>query len=75
MSRKHSPGYKAVEEYLLSGKPLNETFLIESFYRYASQVLSNPEAVKEQLQGIDSDSWINCAKDALAIMDKHLQKK
>jgi tRNA G37 N-methylase TrmD len=74
MSRKHSTGYKVAEDYILKGKPLNETFLIESLYRYASQVLSNPEAVKEQLKGIDSDSWINCAKDALAVMDKHFQK-
>lgn len=74
MSRKHSVGYKTVEDYLLNGKPLNETFLIESLYRYASQVLSNPDAVKEQLKGIDSDSWINCAKDALAVMDKHFKK-
>jgi hypothetical protein len=74
MSRKHSVGYKVAEEYILKGKPLNETFFIESLYRYASQILSNPEAVKEQLKGIDSDSWISCAKDALAIMDKHFQK-
>lgn len=74
MSRKHSVGYKTVEDYLLKGKPLNETFLIESLYRYASQVLSNPDAVKDQLKGIDSDSWINCAKDALAVMDKHFKK-
>lgn len=74
MSRKHSTGYKVAEEYILKGKPLNETFLIESLYRYASQVLSNPEAVKEQLKGIDSDSWINCAKDALAVMDKYFRK-
>jgi len=75
MSRKHSPGYRAVEEYLLKGKPLNEAFLLESLYRYADQVLRNPDAIKEQLKGIDSESWIQSAKDALDTMDKHFKKK
>lgn len=75
MSRKRSPGVKAVEEYILKGNALNETFIVESLYRYATQVLANPDAVREQLQGIDPTCWIDCAKNALTVMDKHFQKK
>lgn len=75
MSRRHSPGYKAVEEYILKGKPINETFLLEALYRYSVQVLKNPEAIENELKGIDSTSWIEAAADAIEIMDKHFKKK
>jgi hypothetical protein len=75
MSRKHSPGYRAVEEFLLKGKPVNETFLLEALYRYAVQVLKNPDAVKNELKGLDCESWIEAAADSIEIMDKHFKKK
>lgn len=76
MSRKHSPGYKAIVDYILHGEPLNEAFILEAFYRYANQVVHNPNAVRDQLKnnGINHDAWIQCAKDALAVMDKHFKK-
>ena len=74
MSRKHSPGYKAIVDYVLHGEPLNEAFVLEALYRYADQVTRNPNAVKDQLRGISHEAWIQCAKDALAIMDKHFRK-
>jgi len=75
MSRKHSPGYKAIVDYILNGEPLNEAFILESLFRYANQVERNPEAIKDQFKGINSEAWIQCAKDALAVMDKHFKKK
>lgn len=74
MSRKHTPVYKAINDYLLKGDVLNQSFLIEALFRYATQVLSNPEAVREQLKSINSDAWIKCAKDAIGTLDKHFVK-
>ena len=75
MSRKHSLGYKAIVDYILNGEPLNEAFVLEALFRYANQVERNPEAIKDQFKGISSEAWIQCAKDALAVMDKHFKKK
>jgi len=75
MSRKHSSGYKAIVDYILNGEPLNEAFLLEALFRYADQVDRNPGAIKDQLKGINHDAWIQCAKDALVVMEKHFKKK